>query len=261
VLGATALRDDADRLASIAAGTLRVAVATTGEVVASGTPAHATGRARGVLDAAGADTIVLAATDDAGGAVVLRATRGDGLTITPEASIDGTRSTSTIELENVPVDVIASGDAAVALLEDVSTVGSVALAAELAGAASRCLQLSVDYAKTRVQFGHPIGSYQAIKHKCVDVLISVEAARTAVRYASRLADAGDPDRQLVASVARVQANSALVRAAACAMQVHGGAGFTWDNDAHLYLKRGKASERLLGEPWRHQQSIAQALGI
>lgn len=261
VLAAVALRETRpERLPELAGGSVRAAVALAPGLVVRG--GSASGRATGVLEADGAGLLLLAAAGDGGAPLLVAADApAAGITVSREPSLDESRSTCTLELADAAVEVLAEGDAAETAIAEVETAGAVALAAELLGGAAHCLATTVDYAGNRIQFGKPIGAYQAVKHACVDVMIEVEATRAAVRHAARLVDAGDPDRRLVARLALVQARRTLRSAAASSIQLHGGAGFTWDNDAHLYLKREKASERLLDAPWQDVQTIAAALGF
>ncbi|QEC47058.1 acyl-CoA dehydrogenase [Baekduia soli] len=265
VLGAVALRaTQPDPLAALAAGTLRVAVSL-GEgpvVTRDGGAPRATGSAAGVVGAVGADLLVLAAADEHGDALLVTAgpAAGGVARLVAEAALDPARPASTVVLDG-PVELLAAGDEARAVVEEVVTVGAIAIAAELTGGAAHCLAETVAYAGTRTQFGRPIGAYQAVKHRCVDLLLEVEAARAAVRQAARLADAGAPDAPVLARAALLQASTAGIAAGEAAIQLHGGAGFTWEHDAHLYLRRARAAARMLGAGWRYRQSIALALGL
>ena len=137
----------------------------------------------------------------------------------------------------------------------------VALTAEQVGAAQRALEMAVDYAKTREQFGRPIGSFQAIKHKCADMLLRIEAARSAAYYAGWVASQGTDELRTVASIAKADVSEAFVHVAQENLQIHGGLGFTWEQDPHLYLKRARSSYVLLGDPAYHRSlTAAQLLG-
>ena len=139
---------------------------------------------------------------------------------------------------------------------------SIALAAESLGGAERCLEVATEYAKARVQFGRPIGSFQAIKHKLADMLVAVETARSAVYYAACVADSGD-DAELAtaAPLAKSYGTEAFFRCASESVQIHGGIGFTWEHDAHLFLKRARGSLALLGSPSSDRERIAGVLGL
>jgi alkylation response protein AidB-like acyl-CoA dehydrogenase len=136
----------------------------------------------------------------------------------------------------------------------------VCLAAESAGGAQRCLDSAVAYAGERVQFGRPIGSFQAIKHKCAEVLLEVESAKATAYFAAWSAE-NDSDLALAASLAKSTCDDAYRLASAENIQIHGGIGFTWEADPHLYFKRAKASETLLGDPYYQRARIAEAKGF
>jgi alkylation response protein AidB-like acyl-CoA dehydrogenase len=133
----------------------------------------------------------------------------------------------------------------------------VGAAAEMLGAARRCLDMSVDYAKVREQFGQPIGAFQAIRHTCAEMLLQVENAHGAVYYAAWALDAGAEDQALAASVAKAYVGEAARRVCGDAIQVHGGIGFTWEYDLHLYFKRAKALEPMYGDPDYHRELIVR----
>ena len=135
-------------------------------------------------------------------------------------------------------------------------------AAEQIGGAAACLDLAVEYAKIREQFGRPIGSFQAIKHKCATLLLEVESGRSAAYYASAAARrAGGPRRRIAAAVAKAYCSQAFTHAAKECIQIHGGIGYTWEHDAHLYLRRAKSSELLFGSPARQRARLADLVGI
>jgi alkylation response protein AidB-like acyl-CoA dehydrogenase len=137
----------------------------------------------------------------------------------------------------------------------------VALAAEQAGGARRCLEMSTGYARTRFQFGRPIGSFQAVKHKCADMLVRVELAEATAREAARLTDEAAPESAVAAATAHVICSQAYMFAAAENIHVHGGIGFTWEHPAHLYFRRAKSSELLFGGPAVYHERLLDRLGI
>jgi alkylation response protein AidB-like acyl-CoA dehydrogenase len=137
----------------------------------------------------------------------------------------------------------------------------VALAYEQVGGAQRCLDMAVDHAKTRVQFGRPIGSFQAVKHRCADMLVRVESARSAAYYAGWAVASGDEELPIVAPLVKSYCSEAYFFCAAENIQVHGGIGFTWEHDAHLYFKRAKTDELLFGSPAEHRGVLAERLGL
>jgi alkylation response protein AidB-like acyl-CoA dehydrogenase len=140
-------------------------------------------------------------------------------------------------------------------------LAAVALSAEQVGGAQRCLDMSVQYAKERVQFGRPIGSFQAIKHKCADMLLLVESARSASYYAAWAAAEDDAELPALASLAKAYCSDAYFRCAAESIQIHGGVGFTWEYDVHLYFKRAKSTETLLGDSPYHRELVARRIGL
>ena len=138
---------------------------------------------------------------------------------------------------------------------------AVCLANEMVGGAQKVLEMSVEYAKVRVQFGRPIGSFQAIKHKCADMLLEVESAKSAAYYAAWAAAEDNDELPVVASLAKAYCSDAYFHATAENIQIHGGIGFTWEHPAHLYFKRAKSSEILLGDATYHRELLAQRIGI
>jgi alkylation response protein AidB-like acyl-CoA dehydrogenase len=179
-------------------------------------------------------------------------------------TMDQTRRQAELGLSNVRVPasaMIGSEGAAWPLLERVLDLAAITVAAEQVGGAQRCLDMTVDYAKERVQFGRPIGSFQAIKHMCADMLLHVESARSAAYYAAWAASAGDPELPALASLAKAYASDAYFRCASDAVQIHGGVGFTWEYDVHLYFKRAKSSETFLGDAAYHRELVAQRIGL
>jgi alkylation response protein AidB-like acyl-CoA dehydrogenase len=135
------------------------------------------------------------------------------------------------------------------------------LAAEQVGGAQKVLDMAVEYAKVRVQFGRPIGSFQAIKHKCADMLLEVESAKSAAYYGMWCAAEMNEELASVASLAKAYCSEAYFHSAAENIQIHGGIGFTWEHPAHLYFKRAKSSELLFGDPSYHRELLAQRIGI
>jgi alkylation response protein AidB-like acyl-CoA dehydrogenase len=214
-----------------------------------------------VLDGHVANLLVVAARTAAG--LSLFAVEGDaaGLTRTPLATMDQTRKQARVELSGTPGRLIGTDGGASAGLSRTLDLAAVALAAEQVGGAQRCLDMSVEYAKQRVQFGRPIGSFQAIKHKCADMLLEVESAKSAAYYAGWAAAEGSDELPVVASLAKAYCSDAYFHAAAENIQIHGGIGFTWEHDAHLYFKRAKSSELLLGDPTYHRELLAQRIGL
>jgi alkylation response protein AidB-like acyl-CoA dehydrogenase len=181
-----------------------------------------------------------------------------GLTLAPAQGMDlGTRWTH-VTLENVRVtEMLGVPGRAAPILETMLRRGAVGAAAEMLGAARRCLDMAVGYAKVREQFGQPIGSFQAIRHKCSEMLLEVENSHSAVYYAAWALDAGADDAELAASVAKAYVGDATRKVCSEAIQVHGGIGFTWEYDLHLYFKRAKALEAMYGDADYHREMITR----
>jgi len=193
----------------------------------------------------------------------LFAVAGDaaGVTRTALPTMDQTRKQSRIELNNAPAVLIGEEGGALAGLETTLQIAASALAAEQVGGAQRVLTNAVEYAKERVQFGRPIGSFQAIKHKCANMLLDVESAKSAAYYAAYCAQEVNDDLPVAASLAKSFCSEAYFHCAAENIQIHGGIGFTWEHHAHLYFKRAKSSELFLGDPAYHRELLAERLGI
>jgi alkylation response protein AidB-like acyl-CoA dehydrogenase len=227
------------------------------------------GVARPVIDGHAAGWIAIAARapgSSGSSGVCLFALEGQnpGLERRPLVSMDQTRRLAELELRGARVPASArlarEGEAWPALARILDRA-IVALCAEQVGGAQRCLDLSVAYAKERHQFGRPIGSFQAIKHKCANMLLGVESARSAAYYAGWAASEDEPDLPALAALAKAYCSEAYFRCAAEAIQIHGGVGFTWEYDPHLYFKRARASEALLGTPSEHRERIAAHIGL
>ena len=214
-----------------------------------------------VLDGHTADLILVAART--AGGVSLFAVDADaaGLTRTALSTMDQTRKQAKLTFDSVEAALIGAEGEGWPVLETVLDLASVALAAEQVGGAQRCLEMSVEYAKVRVQFGRPIGSFQAIKHKCADMLLEVESAKSAAYYAGWCAAEMNDELPQVASLAKSYCSEAYFHAAAENIQIHGGIGFTWEHPAHLYFKRAKSSELLFGDPTYHRELLAQRIGL
>ena len=214
-----------------------------------------------VIDGHTADLVLVAARTGKGVSLFAVEGTASGLTRTPLATMDQTRKQARLEFAGTPARLIGDEGGAGAALSRTLDLAAVALAAEQVGGAQRCLDMSVEYAKTRIQFGRPIGSFQAIKHKCADMLLEVESAKSAAYYAGWAAAEDSDELPVVASLAKSYCSEAYFHAAAENIQIHGGIGFTWEHDAHLYFKRAKSSELLLGDPTYHRELLAQRIGI
>jgi alkylation response protein AidB-like acyl-CoA dehydrogenase len=252
-------------LPRIAAGELIAALALAseagGHVSASGSGAEVTlsGSVSPVLNGAEAGVLLVPAEADGGIVICLVDGAAAGLTRTRLTAVDHSRSLARITLASTPARLIAGdGPAALAAARDLANL---ALASESAGAMKACLDMTSNYAKIRVAFGQPIGAFQAVKHRLADMEKSWELGNAALRDAARAGDA-QPDRfSVAASVARVLLASAYAEAAVDTVQLHGGIGFTWEHDAHLYYKNGLSNKVLLGGPGDQLDRLADSLGI
>jgi alkylation response protein AidB-like acyl-CoA dehydrogenase len=214
-----------------------------------------------VLDGHTAGLILAVAVADGGLSLFAVNAAAAGLRATPLPTLDQTRKLARLEFGSVAAELIgAPGDAA-AVLDRVLDVTAIALAAEQLGGAQRALDMAVEYARLRHQFGRPIGSFQAIKHRCADLLLEVESLRSAVAYAASAVAADSSEIPVVASLVKAYASEVYFRVAAENIQIHGGIGFTWEHDAHLYFKRAKSSELFLGDGSYHRERLAQRIGL
>ena len=214
-----------------------------------------------VLDGHTAGLIIVAARTAAG--VSLFAVDGDaaGLERTALSTMDQTRKQAKLTLSSTPATLIGTDGAGWVTLEAMLDRAAVGLAAEQVGGAQKVLDMSVEYAKDRVQFGRPIGSFQAIKHKCADMLLEVESAKSAAYYAAWCAAEENDELPAMASLAKSYCSEAYFHATAENIQIHGGIGFTWEHPAHLYFKRAKSSELLFGDPTYHRELLAERIGL
>ncbi len=228
------------------------------------------GTKRYVLDGASADLVLVAARAEGSrgeDGLSLFAIPGaaDGLIRTPLPTLDATRRLAALELDDVavPADArLGEEGAAARPLARTLDLAAIALAAEQVGGAERCLAESVRYAKEREQFGRAIGSFQALKHKCADMMVAVESARSAAYYAGCIAsEDASPELPAVAALAKAWCSEAYFRCAAESIQIHGGVGMTWEYDCHLYFKRARGDEAFLGSPDEHRERVAQEIGL
>jgi alkylation response protein AidB-like acyl-CoA dehydrogenase len=242
----------AEFLPGIASGALRAAFALGGSVTASG--GRLTGVARHVLDGAEAGLFVVRAGD------TLFAVRAADTVVTRDGTLDETRSQAAVSFRDSPgAEVGCEADRAEDLLR-------VMLAVESAGAAAHCLDVTVGYLKTRVQFGRPIGAFQALRHRCADLAVEVASARAtayaAVRAAASSASpASAAELAVLGPLAKRHCVDVFWHAAAEMIQLHGGIGFTWEHEAHRYLKRAKTSQLLHGTPAELRRLVGQRAGL
>jgi len=217
---------------------------------ASGGEARLTGESAPTAYAPSADVAVVVA----GGGVYAVDLRSEGRP-DPVPAMDRTRELGVLAFDGTPARHLGGHDAVALLLDRAATLAS----AEMLGAADRVLSMTVEYAKDRVQFGKPIGSFQAVKHMLADALVDVEGMRSTVYYAAWCAAAGDPDRSLAASMAKAWCSDASRRVMATGLQVHGGIGFTWEHDMHLFVKRAQLDQVSFGDAAFHRDRIAAML--
>jgi alkylation response protein AidB-like acyl-CoA dehydrogenase len=209
-----------------------------------------------VPDAAKADFFLVASSD---GRRHLVESSAEGVTVTPETAIDPTRRFSSVRLDGVRVAPADTLPGAAVDYYPVFFRVCVAIAAESTGIAQRTLEMAVEYAKDRQQFGRPIGAYQAVSHRCAQMLLETENARSAVYGAAWAADAEPQALPLAASMAKAYASDAGWRVPDASIQVHGGIGFTWEHDLHFFLKRGRSNAAMFGDSKWHRERVADAV--
>ena len=214
-----------------------------------------------VLDGHVADLILVAARSPRGTSLFAVPGDAQGLARQPLSTMDLTRKLARLEFDAVPAALVGAEGEAWPGIERTLQLAAVGLAAEQVGGAQRCLEMSVAYAQSRIQFGRPIGSFQAVKHRCADMLVQLEMAKSAAYYAGACAGSGDEDLPVAAAMAKSYCSEAYYKIASDTIQVHGGIGFTWEHPAHLYFKRAKSSELLLGDPRQHRRQLAAALRL
>jgi alkylation response protein AidB-like acyl-CoA dehydrogenase len=214
-----------------------------------------------VLDGHTADVIIVAARTAKGVSLFAVDGAASGLTRIALSTMDQTRKQAKLEFADTPATLIGTEGEGWTVLSTVLDLAAVGLAAEQVGGAQKVLEMAVEYAKVRVQFGRPIGSFQAIKHKCADMLLEVESAKSAAYYGMWCAAEMNDELPSVASLAKAYCSEAYFHATAENIQIHGGIGFTWEHPAHLYFKRAKSSELLFGDPTYHRELLAQRIGI
>jgi alkylation response protein AidB-like acyl-CoA dehydrogenase len=210
-----------------------------------------------VVDAGGADVLLVAANGPDGVALYAVDASASGVERTPLATLDLTRPQANVQFTDTPARLVAGPDEAERVITHALQVGSALLAIEQVGAGQHLLDLSVEYAKSRLQFGRQIGSFQAVKHKLADLLVDLEHARSTAYHAVWALTDGSDDPALVTSIAQATASAALLRIAKDTIQVLGGIGFTWEHQAHLYFKRASTDAALLGSAEQHRSRVAE----
>ncbi|MET7731951.1 acyl-CoA dehydrogenase family protein [Streptomyces sp. NPDC005402] len=219
------------------------------------------GRKSFVIDGTTADLLLVVARTVAGPTFFAVDRTAPGVTAEAMQTLDTTRTMARLTFDAVPATAVGAEGAGGRIMADVLDIASVGLAAEQAGGARRCLEMSAEYARTRHQFGRPIGSFQAVKHKCADMLVQAELAEAASREAALLAAEGSADFPVASAVAHASCSKAYMFAAMENIQIHGGIGFTWEHPAHLYFRRAKSSQLLFGGPAVYHERLLDRLGI
>jgi alkylation response protein AidB-like acyl-CoA dehydrogenase len=214
-----------------------------------------------VPDAPHAEYFVCAAELDGEPIPILVERGAAGVEVEASMTLDQTRRQGELRLAGASATLLAGPGEGRAAVERGRDVGSVALALEAVGAAARCLDITIEYMGERVQFGRPIGSFQALKHRCADLAAELEAARSTAYYASWAVDAAPEELPVLAPLARAVCNDALLHVAAESIQLHGGIGFTWEHDAHLYFKRAKSTDLLGGGSRAQRRLVGERAGI
>ncbi|MFI1205345.1 acyl-CoA dehydrogenase family protein [Streptomyces sp. NPDC020883] len=220
-----------------------------------------TGVKEHVLDGADAGLLVVAARTDAGVSLFEVPVDGPGVRRERVVPMDATRPQARVVLQGAAGRLLGADGGGDRVLSRVRDLGCLALAAEQVGAAGRCLELTVAHARERVQFGRPIGSFQAVKHRLADAYVQVEAARSIALGAAHAAATGAPDLPRFAAAAKSACSEAFSAVAGEMIQLHGGIGITWEHDAHRYFKRAHGSAQLLGTPAEHRRRLADELGL
>jgi alkylation response protein AidB-like acyl-CoA dehydrogenase len=241
-----------------------------GGVETTATPAGGGFRLDGVksfvLDGGAADLLIVLArapgsTGDEGLSFFIVRADAPGLERRPLKALDPTRKLARLEFRAVEAELMGELGAAATPFAKTLTQAAVALASEMVGGADRLREYALDYAGLRMQFGRPIASFQSMKHKQADMLVDVELAKSAAYHAASAADDDDADLPALASLAKACASDAYMQTAIHTIQIHGGIGFTWDNDTHLWFKRAKSSEVFLGLPSYHRELLMQRWGV
>jgi len=262
----------------IAAGRLRIACALAGEdgrpppqgtsvtLAAHDATLTLSGTSDFVIHAESAERFLVLARDAATAAlsVVVIPVHTSGITVTPHVMLDLTRPMARVTFDAVAVSseqLLGPAGGAAGFVAQGLDLARIALAAEAVGGAEQILEMTTEYVKQRVQFGRPIGSFQALKHRLADMMVQVEAAKSAAWYAASVADEDGAQLGEAAAIAKSYCCDAFYDCAASAIQLHGGVGYTWEHDAHLYFKRARASASLLGSPAWQRERLLRVLGL
>ncbi len=221
---------------------------------------HLTGYKHFVLDGQSAELLYVLAGTDSGPAVFAVESGAAGLGVTPLTTVDPTRKQCRVQILDTPARLVGRLGVGVEVFTAALDRAAVALVSEQAGGARRVVEMAAEYAKTRYQFGRAIGSFQAVKHMCADMLLEAESAVSAARYVAGSFAERAPSRIADLALAQAYCSDAFVFVAATNIQVHGGIGFTWEHPAHLYLRRARSAAQLLGSPAWHRERYLQQSG-
>ena len=221
---------------------------------------HVTGYKHFVLDGQSAELLYVLAATDAGPAVFAVDAGAPGLAVTPLTTVDPTRKQCRLQFVDTPARLIGRPGAGVEVFNAALDACALALVSEQAGGARRAVEMATEYAKTRYQFGRAIGSFQAVKHMCADMLLEAESTVSAARFVANSFAEHAPSRIADLALAQAYCSDAFVFVAATSIQVHGGIGFTWEHPAHLYLRRARSDAQLLGSPSWHRERYLQQIG-
>jgi acyl-CoA dehydrogenase len=221
---------------------------------------HITGYKHFVLDGQLANLLYVLAGTDAGPAVFAVDAGAAGLDVTPLTTVDPTRKQCRLQFVDTPARLVGRPGSGVEVFTAALDRSAVALLSEQAGGARRAVEMATEYAKTRYQFGRAIGSFQAVKHMCADMLLEAESAVSAARFVAGSFAEQAPSRIADLALAQAYCSDAFVFVAATNIQVHGGIGFTWEHPAHLYLRRARSDAQLLGSPSWHRERYLQQIG-
>lgn len=252
--------DDAELLGGLASGDRTAALAVPASTaptaplatMISANGGMLSGTITSVADALAADVLLVPTADR----LYAVETSAAGVTRAPVTSLDLTRRLCDVTLDHAAGRVLATGTAAGDAVAAGLTAGAALLASEQLGTAEWCLTTTVDYLKTRHQFGRPVGSFQALKHRMADLWVGVTQARAVARYAAACVAGGDPDTAVAVAVAQAHCSEVAVLAAEECIQLHGGIGFAWEHPSHLFLKRAKSQAIMYGTPDRHRAALA-----
>jgi alkylation response protein AidB-like acyl-CoA dehydrogenase len=218
------------------------------------------GRKRFVVNGDTADLVLVTARTAAGPSLFAVTGEPDGVTRRGRQALDQTRALADLEFNDAPARLVGTEGRAAGVIAGAFERACIALAAETIGVADAALEMTVEYLKQRRQFGRPIGSFQALKHRCADLVMSLELARCAVDYATRAIDTGADDVDAASAIALAEAADVAMRTTGECIQMHGGIGFTWEHDAHLYFKRARANAALFGTVAEHRERLLRTIG-